>query len=114
MLLRVEEASVHYKKVAALKGISVAVPEGSIVTIIGANGAGKSTTLRLISGLERPTAGAVWFEDQRIDGLAADKIGVAINLEPHFRELPDPICLPHQRCAGICIQLCRVESKGHG
>ena len=74
MLLRIEEASVHYKKVAALKGVSLSVPDGGIVTIIGANGAGKSTTLRLISGLERPSAGAVWFEDQRIDGLAADKI----------------------------------------
>jgi len=91
MLLRVEEASVHYKKVAALKGISVAVPEGSIVTIIGANGAGKSTTLRLISGLERPTAGAVWFEDQRIDGLAADKIvGLGIAHVPEGRRVfPD-------------------------
>ncbi len=49
MLLQVDRAIVHYKKVAALKGISMAVPEGGIVTIIGANGAGKSTTLRAIS-----------------------------------------------------------------
>jgi len=91
MLLRIEEASVHYNKVAALKGISLEVPEGGIVTIIGANGAGKSTTLRLISGLERPTSGTVWFEDQRIDGLAADKIvGLGIAQVPEGRRVfPD-------------------------
>ena len=91
MLLRVEDASVHYKKVAALKGISLSVPPGGIVTIIGANGAGKSTTLRLISGLARPSAGAVWFEDQRIDGLPADKIvGLGIAHVPEGRRVfPD-------------------------
>jgi branched-chain amino acid transport system ATP-binding protein len=91
MLLRIEDASVHYKKVAALKGISLSVPEDSIVTIIGANGAGKSTTLRLISGLEKPSSGAVWFEDQRIDGLPADKIvGLGIAHVPEGRRVfPD-------------------------
>ncbi len=74
MLLQVDDAVVHYKKVAALKGISMAVPEGGIVTIIGANGAGKSTTLRAISGLLELTSGEIRYDGHRIDGLAPEKI----------------------------------------
>ena len=74
MLLRVEDAAVHYKKVAALKGISISVPEGGIVTIIGANGAGKTTTLRAISGLAKLSQGEIWFDQNRIDGLPPEKI----------------------------------------
>jgi branched-chain amino acid transport system ATP-binding protein len=74
MLLKVDDAIVHYKKVAALKGISMAVPEGGIVTIIGANGAGKSTALRAISGLIGLTSGEIWYDGHRIDGLAPEKI----------------------------------------
>ena len=74
MLLEVDGAEVHYHKVAALKGLSVAVPEGSIVTIIGANGAGKSTTLRAISGLVKLSAGEIRYHGRRIDGLAPEKL----------------------------------------
>ena len=74
MLLEIQEASVHYQKVAALKQVSMAVPEGGIVTIIGANGAGKSTTLRAISGLEKVSGGEIRFAGERIDGLAPEKI----------------------------------------
>jgi branched-chain amino acid transport system ATP-binding protein len=74
MLLEISDLSVHYQKVAALKGVSVAVPEGGIVTIIGANGAGKSTILRTISGLTRPSAGEIRFAGERIDTLPAEKI----------------------------------------
>ncbi|MGF1608525.1 MAG: ABC transporter ATP-binding protein [Kiloniellales bacterium] len=76
-MLRIEEARVHYKKVQALKGISLEVPEGAIVTIIGANGAGKSTTLRAISGLVPLSEGAIWLGDRRIDGTAPEKIVAA-------------------------------------
>jgi branched-chain amino acid transport system ATP-binding protein len=74
MLLEIDDLSVHYQKVAALKGVSVAVPEGGIVTIIGANGAGKSTILRTISGLNRPSTGEIRFAGERIDALPAEKI----------------------------------------
>ncbi len=74
MYLRIEKATVHYNKVAALKGVSMSVPEGGIVTIIGANGAGKTTTLRAISGLERLSSGEIWFDGERIDGLAPEKV----------------------------------------
>ncbi len=74
MLLKIDRAVVHNKKVAALKRISMAVPEGGIVTIIGANGAGKSTTLRAISGLVKLTSGEIRYDGHRIDGLAPEKI----------------------------------------
>jgi branched-chain amino acid transport system ATP-binding protein len=74
MLLEIDGLSVHYQKVAALKGVSVAVPEGGIVTIIGANGAGKSTILRTISGLTRPSAGEIRFAGERIDTFPTEKI----------------------------------------
>jgi branched-chain amino acid transport system ATP-binding protein len=74
MLLEIADLQVHYHKVAALKGVSIAVPEGGVVTIIGANGAGKSTMLRAISGLVRPSAGEIRFAGERIDALAPEKI----------------------------------------
>ena len=74
MLFRIEDLAVHYNKVAALKGISLDVEAGDIVTLIGANGAGKSTTLRAVSGLVKPSSGAIWFDGSRIDGLPADEV----------------------------------------
>jgi branched-chain amino acid transport system ATP-binding protein len=74
MLLEIDGLEVRYHKVAALKGVSLEVPEGGIVTIIGANGAGKSTTLRAISGLVRPSAGEIRFNGERIDALPPERI----------------------------------------
>ena len=74
MLLEINNVHVHYHKVAALKGIDMEVPDDGIVTIIGANGAGKSTTLRAISGLVSISKGEIVFAGKRIDGLAPEKI----------------------------------------
>jgi branched-chain amino acid transport system ATP-binding protein len=74
MLLEIKNVQVHYNKVAALKGINMAVPNSGIVTIIGTNGAGKSTTLRAISGLVRISDGEIHFDGQRIDRLPPEKI----------------------------------------
>jgi branched-chain amino acid transport system ATP-binding protein len=74
MLLELKNVEVHYHKVAALKGINLSVPENGIVTIIGANGAGKSTTLRAISGLVKISQGEIVFNGQRIDTLPPEKI----------------------------------------
>jgi branched-chain amino acid transport system ATP-binding protein len=74
MLLEISDLTVHYHKVEALRGVSIAVPSGGIVTIIGANGAGKSTALRTISGLTRPSSGEVRFDGERIDALPPEKI----------------------------------------
>ena len=74
MLLVLKDVAVHYHKVAALKGISLEVGEADFVTLIGANGAGKSTALRTISGLHTPSSGEIRFDGRHIDGLSADKI----------------------------------------
>ena len=74
MLFGLSDLHVHYNKVAALKGISLEVDEGDIITLIGANGAGKSTTLRAISGLTAPSAGEIHFDGRRIDGLRTEEI----------------------------------------
>ncbi len=74
MLLEVKDINVHYQKVHAITDISIQIDEGQIVTLIGANGAGKGTTLRTISGLKRATSGGVWFDGERIDQLAPEKI----------------------------------------
>ena len=74
MLLEVKDINVHYQKVQAVTDISIQIDDGQIVTLIGANGAGKSTTLRTISGLKRATSGSVWFDGERIDQLAPEKI----------------------------------------
>jgi branched-chain amino acid transport system ATP-binding protein len=74
MLLEVEDIRVHYGKVEALKGISVTVDEGEIVTLIGANGAGKSTTLKTISGVRPVTSGSIRFEGADITGVAPHRL----------------------------------------
>jgi branched-chain amino acid transport system ATP-binding protein len=74
MLFEVKNLTVHYHKVAAVQDISIQVDTGEIVTLIGANGAGKSTTLRTISGLKKGTSGEIWFDGERIDHLPADQI----------------------------------------
>lgn len=74
MLLSVKDLRVNYKKVEAVKGVSFSVGEGTLVSIIGANGAGKSTILKTLSGLLRATSGEIWFGDKRIDKTAVDKI----------------------------------------
>jgi len=65
---------VFYGKVEALKGISLEVDQGAIVTLIGANGAGKSTSLRTISGLVRPASGEIVFQGKRIDNLSPQDV----------------------------------------
>ncbi|MCG3145512.1 MAG: High-affinity branched-chain amino acid transport ATP-binding protein LivF [Gammaproteobacteria bacterium] len=74
MLLQVKDIGVNFGKVAALKSVSMELPEGGMVTLIGSNGAGKTTTLRAISGLARASKGEIWFDGQRIDTMAPDRI----------------------------------------
>jgi branched-chain amino acid transport system ATP-binding protein len=73
-LLELKNISSAYGSVEALRGVSLHVDRGEVVTLLGANGAGKSTTLRTISGLIKPTSGEIWFEGQRIDTLAPEQI----------------------------------------
>ena len=73
-MLTVENLHVSYGAIKALHGVSLCVPKGSIVTLIGANGAGKSTTLRALSGLVKTTAGSILYDGQEISKLPAHKI----------------------------------------
>ncbi len=73
-MLEVKDINVYYGAIHAIKGISLAVEEGEIVTLIGANGAGKSTTLRTISGLLKPKTGEINFLGKNIAGMPAHKI----------------------------------------
>jgi branched-chain amino acid transport system ATP-binding protein len=74
MFLEVKNITVQYEKSVALDGVSLEVAEGSIVSIVGANGAGKSTILRALSGLVPLTSGEMWFLDKRIDKMTTPEI----------------------------------------
>lgn len=73
-MLRVEDINVYYGAIHAIKGISLDVPDGEIVALIGSNGAGKSTTLRTISGLMKPKTGRIVYDGEDITGVPAHKI----------------------------------------
>ena len=80
-MLKVEDLHVYYGSIHAIKGVSFEVNEGEIVTLIGANGAGKSTTLNTIGGLMKPRTGSVLFEGTQIAGMPASRIvphGIAL------------------------------------
>lgn len=74
MRLELKGISVHYGTAEAVSGVSLDVEVGTVVSIIGANGAGKSTIMKAVSGLTRISAGEIWFENERIDGKPAHQI----------------------------------------
>ncbi len=87
-LLEVSEIHAHYGSIEALKGVSLEVGEGEVVTLIGSNGAGKSTTLRSISGLTPASSGTVVFEGEEITRVPAhDVVGLGIALSPEGRHV---------------------------
>ena len=90
-ILKVDDINVYYGSIHAIKGISFEVNEGEIVTLIGANGAGKSTTLRTITGLVKASGGSIQWDDQELLGKSIDKIvttGIAMSPEGR-RVFPD-------------------------
>jgi len=85
-LLELDDVHTYYGNIAALKGISIKVEEGEIVTLIGSNGAGKSTTLRSISGLSPPRKGSIRFEGQEIaETPPQDIVRLGISQSPEGR-----------------------------
>ena len=87
-LLKVDDIHVYYGSIHAIKGISFEVSEGEIVTLIGANGAGKSTTLNTVAGLLKPRSGSISFEGRSIVGIGASKVvGLGMALCPEGRRV---------------------------
>ena len=85
-MLNVENLHVHYGAIHALKGVSIQVPQGKIVTLIGANGAGKSTTLKALSGLLKPSQGKIILEGKEIQKMEAqDIVRLGMSLVPEGR-----------------------------
>lgn len=87
-MLKVEDINVYYGNIHAIKGVSFEVNEGEIVTLIGANGAGKSTTLNTVAGLLKPATGNIEFEGSSLLGIPAHKIvGKGMALCPEGRRI---------------------------
>ncbi len=111
-MLTLENISVYYGAVQALKGISLTVNEGEIITLIGANGAGKSTTLRTISGLNQASQGKISFLNQDITSLAPNKI-VALGLSqvPEGRHIFPQLTVAENISLGSFLRTDKQEIK---
>jgi branched-chain amino acid transport system ATP-binding protein len=87
-MLKIENLHVYYGGVHALKGISLEIPEGDVVTLIGSNGAGKSSTLRSICGLVKPNEGHIIYKGTDITGVEAhDRVKLGIAMVPEGRRV---------------------------
>ncbi len=92
MLLEVDDLNVYYGAIHALQGVSFNIEQGEIVTLIGANGAGKSTTLRTVSGLLRSRTGSIKFKGQPISLTPPDQIvKLGISHVPEGRKIFSPL-----------------------
>ena len=103
-LLEIDSLSVYYGAIHALKGISFFINQGEIVTLIGANGAGKSTTINTISGLLKPKKGTITFEGKRIDKVVPHKIvELGISQSPEGRKIfPNLTTLENLELGAFC------------
>jgi branched-chain amino acid transport system ATP-binding protein len=88
MYFELKNIHLHYDKVQALENVSIYLEQGEIVALIGANGAGKTSTLRAITALVKPSAGEIWFDGKRIDGLEpAAVVARGISMVPEGRHV---------------------------
>ncbi|MBZ9890982.1 ABC transporter ATP-binding protein [Mesorhizobium sp. BR1-1-3] len=105
VLLSVENLEVNFGAVRALKGISLDVHAGEVVALVGANGAGKSTTLRTISGLSRPRGGKIIFDGKPIGGIAPSRIvSLGIAQSPEGRRLFGGLTVADNLRLGACTR----------
>lgn len=87
-LLHIDDITVHYSRLAAIRGVSISVNEGEIVCVVGPNGAGKSTTLLTVSGILNPTSGNVMFAGNRINGMRPENVArLGISQVPEGRHV---------------------------
>ncbi|MDD5312149.1 MAG: ABC transporter ATP-binding protein [Dehalococcoidia bacterium] len=111
MLLEIIDIAVHYGKAEVLRDLSLHVAEGEIVTIIGANGAGKSTTLRAISGLKSVSAGEIKFNGKRISGLKSHEIvRLGISHVPEGRRILAPLSVMENLEIGAYLRKSKKEA----
>jgi branched-chain amino acid transport system ATP-binding protein len=112
-ILQVESLAVNYGAIQALQGISFHVEEGEIVTLIGANGAGKSTTLKTISGLLHPSAGTIRYRGTTIAGMPADAIvKMGVVQVPEGRNIFAPLTVRENLEVGAYTRTDREEVAG--
>ena len=87
-MLKINDLCVNYGMLEAVKNVSMEVPEGKVVSLLGANGSGKSTILKTVSGLKAPRQGEILFEDTKVDGMEIDAIvALGISQVPEGRRL---------------------------
>jgi len=111
-LLQVRNIETYYGPIMAIKGVSLDVEKGDIVTILGANGAGKSTILKTISGVMDPEKGTIEFMDQRIDGMSPDKIvRMGITQVPEGREIFHDLTVKENLMMGAYLRKDRSETQ---
>ena len=110
-MLELRDVSSRYGAIEALRGINLSVDKGEVVTLIGANGAGKSTTLRNVTGLVPITSGDVLFEGVRLNGIPAHKIvGMGISMVPEGRQIFANLSVAENLDLGAYLQKNKVEN----
>ena len=110
-MLELRDVSSGYGAIEALRGINLSVDQGEVVTLIGANGAGKSTTLRNVTGLVPITSGDVLFEGVRLNGIPAHKIvGMGISMVPEGRQIFANLSVAENLDLGAYLQKNKVEN----
>lgn len=113
-MLQLENVQAGYGKIPALRGISLSIEQKKLVALIGANGAGKSTTLRCILGLVPLTSGSIWFMGNRIDGLPPSTIvRMGISLCPEGRKLWPEMTVKENLELGAYVREEKEASKGY-
>jgi branched-chain amino acid transport system ATP-binding protein len=112
-MLSIQNLEAGYGKVKVLHGISMEVPRGKVVTLIGSNGAGKTTAMRAISGMIRPTAGSISLANERIDGMESHRIArKGIAHSPEGRRVFATMSVVDNLTLGAFPRLTRARPRG--
>lgn len=110
-MLKLSKIHIHYGKIEALKGISLELNQGEIVSLIGANGAGKSTALMAISGIIKPSKGHIEFEGKRIDSIPPDAVvRLGISQVPEGRRIFPRLTVKENLSLGAYLRKDRIEN----
>ena len=112
-MLTIRNLEAGYGKVKVLHGISMEVPKGKVVTLIGSNGAGKTTSMRAVSGMIKPTAGEITLDGKRIDGLDSHRIArMGIAHSPEGRRVFATMSVVDNLTLGAFPRLTRARPRG--